>query len=329
MRTRKTGGFTLVELLVVIGIIALLIAILLPTLQKARRASENAACLSNLRQIGQASISYRAEFGRIPFFFVLRNYPWQPVAPTANGNTVWWTSFGYGGKTTHENIQVGYVEDASKPLNKYLWKDQVPEPWLGAKTAADRRMERNVFRCPADGPDGIGNYGVGVPLDYLGPGVRSCYELYGTSYMSNRGFMYDPAIVKLAQQMLTSPLTHEKVNSFNNGVSKIVMRWNATETYVAADVLFLWSLFYHQALPGAHSKQNVHNAVFLDGHAAPAYVTARNLEEWGTRIPGRYTPKAGDGWREARGYDPQLPTPWGGGDPFGSGPRETGQGPGK
>jgi prepilin-type N-terminal cleavage/methylation domain-containing protein/prepilin-type processing-associated H-X9-DG protein len=54
-------GFTLVELLVVIGIIALLISMLLPALNKAREAGQAAQCLSNLKQINMAFIMFANE----------------------------------------------------------------------------------------------------------------------------------------------------------------------------------------------------------------------------------------------------------------------------
>ncbi len=58
---RKKAAFTLVELLVVIGIIALLISVLLPALSKARMAANGAVCKANLRTIGQALLMYTNE----------------------------------------------------------------------------------------------------------------------------------------------------------------------------------------------------------------------------------------------------------------------------
>lgn len=61
MRTHKVRAFTLVELLVVTGIIALLLAMLMPVMLQARQQSQTTECLSNLRQIGLAIQMYAGD----------------------------------------------------------------------------------------------------------------------------------------------------------------------------------------------------------------------------------------------------------------------------
>lgn len=67
-QSEKQGGFTLIELLVVISVIALLMALLVPALQRARRQARTVVCQSNLRQWAMTLATYTdAHDGRLPF----------------------------------------------------------------------------------------------------------------------------------------------------------------------------------------------------------------------------------------------------------------------
>ena len=63
---RDRRGFTLVELLVVIGIIGMLIGLLVPAVQRAREASRRGVCLNNVRQLGVATQQFLQQFGGLP-----------------------------------------------------------------------------------------------------------------------------------------------------------------------------------------------------------------------------------------------------------------------
>jgi prepilin-type N-terminal cleavage/methylation domain-containing protein/prepilin-type processing-associated H-X9-DG protein len=100
MKTPKRSGFTLVELLVVIGILSLLISILLPTLGAARRSANAIKCASNLRAIGQGIANYEANYGGAfpPSNYyvglqIVNSSTQLPVLPTQG--YVHWSSFLY------------------------------------------------------------------------------------------------------------------------------------------------------------------------------------------------------------------------------------------
>jgi len=69
---RRPAGFTLVELLVVVAIIAILASLLLPALARGKSAAHSARCLGNLRQLGLSSHLYVEDFAHYPMYFDYR-----------------------------------------------------------------------------------------------------------------------------------------------------------------------------------------------------------------------------------------------------------------
>src|SRR5882724_3461316 len=82
---RSRRGFTLVELLVVIGIIALLVSILLPALNKAREDAKRVRCLSNERQLVMAWQMYASD--NKGHFAGANTPPYTPLGADGKG---WW-----------------------------------------------------------------------------------------------------------------------------------------------------------------------------------------------------------------------------------------------
>ena len=157
-RPPKARGFTLVELLVVIGIIALLISILLPTLNSARASAKAIACASNLRQVGQGIVFYtNANDGFLP-------WGWLNIPDTGDEDRIeeiiWWApisvELGVPESRAYGQIDPGLFSASQELSEVLLCQDALPgsqdnAPSPAHYTANERLMPfYNTRRPPSD-----------------------------------------------------------------------------------------------------------------------------------------------------------------------------------
>jgi prepilin-type processing-associated H-X9-DG protein len=134
----KGGAFTLVELLVVLGIIAVVIALLLPALSRSREQANQVTCLSNLRQIGTAIVLYCEDNnGWFP-----RAAPYAAVGqPESPQDFIWW----------QQDANTYAVPDRDvfqSPILKYLGFK--PDLRSVPTVTNFNELRQQVLRCPSD-----------------------------------------------------------------------------------------------------------------------------------------------------------------------------------
>lgn len=212
-------AFTLIELLVVIAVIAVLVALLLPSLAGARQRAQVVLCGSRLKQLGAGLELYQGDFDR--------TLPQAHGRLPGGGEAIIGALFG-GTRGTLPFYGIDEIGAAHRPLNPYVAdvpREDVPD---------GPRFELEVFRSPLD----AGAEETGVPI----PGFErtgSMYDLIGSSYTLNDHAPDDnplierwrtlippeggrmPAIVQPAETLAIA--THT-IYTFDDGADR-QMRW--------------------------------------------------------------------------------------------------------
>jgi prepilin-type N-terminal cleavage/methylation domain-containing protein/prepilin-type processing-associated H-X9-DG protein len=288
-RFANRRGFSLIELLVVVAIIALLMSILLPSLSQAREQAKQVKCLSHQKPIGIAMFGYFAD-QRDWFPFEKRNevIPGE-IWPAMHG-------FYYGGHPGRQDFAGseqwwGYVQEpfrdtpAGRPFNQYLYPNlpRYDVPPTDPQFEIVRNMP--VFACPSD-DGGFWMFEVGA-----NPNCRSLYWFSGNSYDSNYHFARSWAAARFVSESPSHWL--QRANAFLRVQSQ---KFSSSFVIIYEDP-FDSAQWNRIPRLGWHRKWNRHNLLFLDGHAAS---TLANTAA-GTR---------GVGWKSASGNAADDPLAW-------------------
>ncbi|HXG09957.1 MAG TPA: DUF1559 domain-containing protein [Gemmataceae bacterium] len=140
----RRAGFTLIELLVVIAIIAVLIALLLPAVQKAREAANRSTCQNNLKQIGLSLHNYESAHGTLPPQSLVFT-----VGGGSHGPTLWWLTMPYIEQDAGYNAIPQGTGAFSIRSTWWMGTATTPVAEFDKKRALCQQLRPKIWRCPS------------------------------------------------------------------------------------------------------------------------------------------------------------------------------------
>ena len=172
---RPRRAFTLIELLVVVGIIALLIAILIPSLNGARRMSRTAACAANLRGIAQLNAIYGADYD---------DYIMGGQTTSSRGNLKFDFTYATGNSSSHWPVTIS-ADDWMTPA--LLTQNQIADTDLGTDIASRaaryiKATNTKLFTCPAQNIQAAPATATGANALLPNPVATMSYNTVGIFY---------------------------------------------------------------------------------------------------------------------------------------------------